>query len=117
QYPPYPNRQYAYHGPMHRPMPQRSMPQRPMPMPHYEQAESSFVPKAPSMWLWLSIPVTILFGGSVFGIVAIILGIISRKKYKAGAYGTAIKLSRACEWLLMIGITLGFAIIPFSMFV
>lgn len=93
------------------------MPQRPMPMPHYEQAESSFVPKAPSMWLWLSIPVTILFGGSVFGIVAIILGIISRKKYKAGAYGTAIKLSRACEWLLMIGITLGFAIIPFSMFV
>lgn len=81
-----------------------------------QPAEATFKPKVPSMWLWASIPVTILFGGSLFGIIAIILGIISRKKYKAGAYGSAIKLSRACEWLIMLGITFGFAVIPFSMF-
>lgn len=88
-----------------------------MPAPQPQPGDAKFMPKAPSMWLWLSIPMTILFGGSLFGIAAIILGVISRKKYKAGAFGAAIKLSRACEWLIMIGIAFGFAIIPFSMFV
>lgn len=110
-YSPYPYRAPGRPGPMRRPFPQR-----PMPAAQYP-AEPDFKPKAPSMWLWLSIPVTILFGFSMFGIAAIILGIISRKKYNSGSYRAAYKLSYACEWLIMLGISLGFAIIPFSMFV
>lgn len=109
QRPPYPPR------PAYVPQPQQRPPMPPAcgPMP---DVKGQAIPKAPSMWLWASIPLTVIFFGNLFGIAAIVLGIISRQKYNAGKYDMAQTLSGICEWLIIIGITLGFAMIPFTLF-